>query len=399
MSARVVDAVGNRSTEKSRVIIVDDDPPVIGSPRVSGTADEGQSLTCSATVDGQSPQITYRWARANSDGSGEAAIDGATQAEYTLRAADVGKKVLCVVAATDGGGTSTAKSGITDGPFADGAVVAAKAATPAEGGGGSAGGGGTTSGSSTGGATTGGSTSGGTTSGAGSGSVVGGGAQGTAAAVATAASAAAAAVPQCATSEVRPFGTVTKFTRSYNRSSITLSGRLVGPAGEARAGRVLDVVQTVVRSGTAQRTKVGSVRTGADGSYRTTAPPGPSRALQLIDPDCGSVGPVLTERVRGAVQARTTTRRVKNRQTARIVGRVLGGHVGRGIPLELQVKVGRQWRDVKHTMSNSRGEFRVGYRFLRTYVRYTYQFRVVTRAGGAWPFMPGKSRVVKVRVN
>jgi hypothetical protein len=108
---------------------------------------------------------------------------------------------------------------------------------------------------------------------------------------------------------------------------------------------------------------------------------------------------VLTERVRGALQARTTTRRIKNRQTARIRGRVLGGYVGRGIPLELQVKVGRQWRDVKHTMTNSRGEFRVGYRFMRTYVRYTYSFRVVSRAGSAWPYMPAKSSVVRVRVN
>ncbi len=78
---------------------------------------------------------------------------------------------------------------------------------------------------------------------------------------------------------------------------------------------------------------------------------------------------------------------------------MLGGYVGRGIGLELQVRVGRRWRDVKHTTTNSRGEFKVGYRFTRTYVRYTYQFRIVTRAGGVWPYMPAKSRVVKIRVN
>jgi hypothetical protein len=99
------------------------------------------------------------------------------------------------------------------------------------------------------------------------------------------------------------------------------------------------------------------------------------------------------------VQARTTTRRVRNRQAARFRGRVLGGYVGKGLPLELQVKVGSSWKDVKAVTTNSRGEYRVSYRFMRTYVRYTYRFRIVTRAGSAWPYMTATSRQVKVRVN
>ena len=78
---------------------------------------------------------------------------------------------------------------------------------------------------------------------------------------------------------------------------------------------------------------------------------------------------------------------------------MLGGHLGRGLPLELQVKVGRSWRDVKAMTSNARGEYRVSYRFLRTYVRYTYKFRVVSRGGSAWPYMAARSPVVRVRVN
>ncbi|MDQ3630841.1 MAG: hypothetical protein M3417_06130, partial [Actinomycetota bacterium] len=66
---------------------------------------------------------------------------------------------------------------------------------------------------------------------------------------------------------------------------------------------------------------------------------------------------------------------------------------------ELQVKVGSSWKDVKAVTTNSRGEYRVSYRFMRTYVRYTYRFRIVTRAGSAWPYMAAKSRQVKVRVN
>ena len=155
----------------------------------------------------------------------------------------------------------------------------------------------------------------------------------------------------------------------------------------------------MARSGSVQRKTLRTVRTGADGRFRTSAPRGPSRALQLVVKGCGSVGRVITQRVRGALSARTTTKRIRNRQSARIKGRVIGGYVGRGIPVELQVKVGRKWRDVKHTTTNSRGVYRVGYRFTRTYVRYTYRFRVVTRAGGSWPFLPAKSKTVKVRVN
>lgn len=195
------------------------------------------------------------------------------------------------------------------------------------------------------------------------------------------------------------FGTASSLRRSYKRSAVKLSGRLRGSDGNAKGGQLLDIVQIVARSGGTQRKTIGTVRTKANGRFKRTARSGPSRALQLVVPDCGAVGRIISERVRGEVRASTTTTSIRNGQTARIRGRVRGGYVGRGMPVELQVKVGRKWRDVKHAMTNSRGEFRVGYRFRRTFVRYTYSFRVVTRAGDAWPYMPATSRVVKVRVN
>ncbi len=361
VALEVFDATAvNKVTEGPWPIVVDNLPPTVGDVSVSGLAREGEALQCSATVDGQTPRVTYQWLRAAADGSDEGEIVTATGSTYTAASADVGRKLLCRVTGTDGGGAAARKSSLTNGPFVNGSVVAGKAV------------------------------------------VVepkaprvndGVGAEVLAKTVAL------AAVPACTTATVKLFGTVTALTRSYNRSGVPLSGRLVDTAGEPKSGKVLEIIQTVVRAGAAQRTKIGTVRTGSDGGFRLVAPPGPSRALQIVEPSCGAVGPVVTERVRGAVQARTSTPRLRNRQTARIRGRVLGGYVGAGIGLELQVKVGRQWRDVKHTTSNSRGEFRVGYRFVRTYVRYTYQFRVVTRAGGAWPYMPATSRVVKIRVN
>jgi hypothetical protein len=380
MVARAEDAAGNVSVDSSRTFVVDNKPPTVGAVSLTGVAREAEVMQCTADVQGQSPTVSHRWLRARSDGSGQTVVAGATGTTYTLTAEDVGKKLVCEVTGKDGGGTTVQRSSLTEGPFADGALVAVKPATAGQPGtdgrDGTNGAGGTSTSMST-----------------------SNGLAAVDAALSSAATAAAAAVAPCTAGVVKSLGVAQKMTRSYGRSAVRFSGRLLNPAGEARPGRLLEVVQTSVRSSVAQRKKVAEVRTATDGAFRVTVPKGPSRALQLIDPACGSLGALVTQRVRGAMQAKTSTKRIKNRQTAKITGRVMGGYVGRGIPLELQVKVGRQWRDVKHVMSNSRGEFKVGYRFLRTLVRYTYSFRVVTRAGGAWPYMQATSKVVKVRVN
>lgn len=371
-------------------ITVDNVAPAVGAVSVTGTAREGEALACAASVDGQAARTSYQWARAAADGSGQADIVNASTSTYTLTAADVGKKVLCTVTGTDGGGSASRSSPITSGPFANGGVVAVKPADPSAGGGSTPASGSnatTTSASTAGSSST--TTNSSTTtyqSSTSSGSTA-------------AAFAAAAAAPVCRSAAVRMADAPTPMTRSYRRSATVLAGRLTTTTGEPRGGEMLDLVQTVVRAGTAQRTTIATVRTGADGSFRLAAPRGPSRALQIVHGACGAVGPIVTERVRGALQARTATRHVRNKHAARISGRALGGYVGRGIPLELQVQVGRQWRDVKHVMTSSHGTYRVAYRFQRTFVHFTYRFRVVTRAGGAWPFTAARSRVVKVTVN
>ena len=340
----------NKTSDGPWTITVDNQPPVVGEVSVGGVAADGQTLECSAPVNGQSVALKYTWFRSNSDGSGVEPIAGATGASFVLTGAEVGKKVLCRVSATDNGGSDTRTSSVTSGPFAGGAVVAVKLVSA--------------DGSS-----------------------------------AERSAAAARALPECTTASATMFNAAISLRRSYRRSRVSLAGRLNTRDGSSAAERVLEIVQTVARSGSVQRKTLRTVRTGANGRFRTSAPRGPSRALQLVVKGCGSVGRVITQRVRGALSARTTTKRIRNRQSARIKGRVIGGYVGRGIPVELQVKVGRKWRDVKHTTTNSRGVYRVGYRFTRTYVRYTYRFRVVTRAGGSWPFLPAKSKTVKVRVN
>ncbi len=64
---------------------------------ISGTAKSGQTLTAKITPADASGDITYQWNRDN------AAIDGATNATYTLTDADVGKKITVSVQQTVNG--------------------------------------------------------------------------------------------------------------------------------------------------------------------------------------------------------------------------------------------------------------------------------------------------------
>jgi hypothetical protein len=113
----------NSVTTAPWTIVVDNVPPAVGSVQVTGTPREGDTLTCSATAAGQNPTTTYAWFRANPDGSAPVAIAGATSQTYSQTSQDSGRKLICRVTASDHGGSSSRDSVITEGAFADGAVV------------------------------------------------------------------------------------------------------------------------------------------------------------------------------------------------------------------------------------------------------------------------------------
>ena len=98
--------------------------PATGAPAISGTAQVGETLTADtsgiADADGLSNvQYEYQWLADDAD------ISGATNATYTLAAADEGKAVKVEVSFTDDGGNAeTLTSAATD------AVAAAEPAEP-----------------------------------------------------------------------------------------------------------------------------------------------------------------------------------------------------------------------------------------------------------------------------
>jgi hypothetical protein len=90
-----------------------------GSPTVSGTAQEGQTLTATTgswTSTATPPTISYsfKWQRCNTSGGSCGDISGAVSQTYQVTSTDLNSTLRVVVSATDGTGTNTAYSPTTD---------------------------------------------------------------------------------------------------------------------------------------------------------------------------------------------------------------------------------------------------------------------------------------------
>ena len=79
-------------------------PSNSGAPAITGTAQEGQTLTCSTGTWSGSPTYTYQWKRNGNN------IGGATSSTYLVALADVGQNILCTVTATNFVGSASANS-------------------------------------------------------------------------------------------------------------------------------------------------------------------------------------------------------------------------------------------------------------------------------------------------
>jgi hypothetical protein len=68
-------------------------------------------------------------------------------------------------------------------------------------------------------------------------------------------------------------------SRTYARRAVRLSGRLITPEGKPIGGASLDVLQQV--AGASSISVVGHTRTGVDGTFIASVPPGPSRMIEV----------------------------------------------------------------------------------------------------------------------
>jgi hypothetical protein len=80
-------------------------------PTITGTAQEGQTLSASSGTWSNSPaSYSYQWRRCDSAGANCVGIAGAAAASYTVVAGDVGSTLQIVVTASNAGGSSAASS-------------------------------------------------------------------------------------------------------------------------------------------------------------------------------------------------------------------------------------------------------------------------------------------------
>ena len=100
-------------------------PVNTGEPKISGTAQEGQTLSGSSGTWTGTGTITYayRWRRCNAQGNGCSNIGGADSSNYQLKTADVGHTVRIRVTAKNADGSASSDSNQS-------AVVTAKTTTP-----------------------------------------------------------------------------------------------------------------------------------------------------------------------------------------------------------------------------------------------------------------------------
>ncbi|HET7510761.1 MAG TPA: hypothetical protein VFJ65_11005 [Solirubrobacterales bacterium] len=186
-----------------------------------------------------------------------------------------------------------------------------------------------------------------------------------------------------------------------------LSGRLTRADGAGLGRRELRIVSHPSH-GALARIGAQTVRTGEQGGFELRLPPGPSRRVTVtfagdegLDP---ARRPGLELRVRSGISLRAAPRTLQTGEVVRLSGKV----AGRGAPLPRRGKLvaiqyfeqaSERWRPVLVTRSDHHGRFRARYRFRYVSGAATIRLRATALAEERWPYAPGSSRPVTVRVH
>jgi len=186
-----------------------------------------------------------------------------------------------------------------------------------------------------------------------------------------------------------------------------LSGRLTRADGAGVAGRELRIVSRPSHGALAPAA-VATVLTGERGGFELRLGPGPSRRVAVSFRGDGGLEPAtrpsLELRVRSGISLDASPLSLKTGQVVRLSGRVRAR--GAAIPRRgklvaiqyLEAATGR-WRPVLVTRSDHGGRFRARYRFRYVDGVASIRLRATALAEERWPYAPGSSRPLTVRVS
>jgi hypothetical protein len=190
-------------------------------------------------------------------------------------------------------------------------------------------------------------------------------------------------------------------------AAATLTGRLLSADGAGLAGRELRVVSRPSR-GALSRVRVDRVSTGEHGGFRLQLGSGPSRKISVSFAGSEQLEEAtrspLSLRVRGGVDFHATPRSLRTGEDLKLRGRVRT----RGAPLPRRGKLvaiqyfeaeTRRWRPVIVVRSDHSGRFHARYRFRYITGTARIRLRAVSLPEERWPYAPGVSHSLVVRVS
>jgi len=185
-----------------------------------------------------------------------------------------------------------------------------------------------------------------------------------------------------------------------------LSGRLIDSDGAGLSDRQLRVVSRPSRGALAE-TSVETVNTGDRGGFSLDLESGPSRRITIAYPgDAGhdeATRPSMAMRVRGGVAFSARPGALRTGEALRLRGRVrtLGAPIprrGKLVAVQYLESATGRWRPVLVTRTDHGGRFRAHYRFRYVTGSAAIRLRAVALSEERWPYAPGASRPVTVRV-
>ena len=190
-------------------------------------------------------------------------------------------------------------------------------------------------------------------------------------------------------------------------ASAVLTGRLLDAEGAGVSGRRIRVVTRPSRGALAP-TGFAATRTGEHGGFRLELPPGPSRRVtvafrgeQKLD---RARRAALLLRVRSGIVLHAAPAALRTGEAVSFWGRVRaqGAPIprrGKLVAIQYLEEATGRWRPVLVTRSDHSGHFRARYRFRYISGSARVRLRAVALSEERWPYVPGASRPLAIRVS